>query len=197
MASDKICSKFWNDFPCCVCLKSVLINFGYDNISSLMCINDEELTKLEKYVEEDRSITKEITCEHAKSYGTSTQFKFLPGHRAVLLDWCQNKLHSDEENSTFTIKNAAFSPILRETIASALSNHSKPPNTHRFSKLLMQFAIYIYIMAGKACYEILCANLPLPKSGTVSKFFRFNFSSSTDWATFLFALFLIIYIFFQ
>lgn len=179
MSSDKI----WNDFPGCLCLKLILINSGYDNLKSLLCITDEKLTMLEKYVEKNRSVTEKIACDHAKSYGfsygtsnSSDQFQFLPGHRAVLLDWCQNKLPKIEASNTFTIKNAAFSPILREMISSALSNHSKPPNVHRFSKILMDFSIYMYIMVGKASYDILCANLPLPKSKTIGKIFEFNFS---------------------
>lgn len=88
MSSDKI----WNDFPGCLCLKSILISTGYDNIKSLLCIDAERLTVLEKYVEENRSITDNLTCDHAESYSTPHQFKFLPGHRAIILDWCQTKL---------------------------------------------------------------------------------------------------------
>lgn len=170
MSSDKI----WKNFPGCECLKSFLINSGYDNIPSLMCINNnEQLENLEKYIEENRWLTEKLSCEHVKSYGTLTKFQFLPGHRAIILNWCQNKLVPNnetlDETSTFKLGDAAFSPILREIIASALSNHQKPPNSHRFSQLLMDFSIYTYIMAGRACYDILCANLPLPKSGTVGK----------------------------
>lgn len=166
MSSDKI----WNYFPGCVCLKYILIRFGYDNKASLMCVNDERLTKLEEFIQSDRSIVDELTCEHAEFYSSPTQFQFLPGHRAVLSDWCQNKIN-EVPDGMFTIENEAFSPTLREIIASALSNHTKPPNAHRFSKVLIDFSIYMYIMAGKACYETLCANLPLPKSGTVGKVF--------------------------
>lgn len=173
MSSD----KFWDSFLGCECLKSVLINSGYDNIPSLMCIDNEQLTNLEKHVEENRWLTEELTCEHSKSYGKSTKFQFLPGHRVTLLDWCRNGLtYNTPANKThaFTVEDSAFSPILREIIANALSNHEKPPNSHRFSQLLMDFSIYMYIMAGRACYEILCANLPLPKSGTVGKVFRLS-----------------------
>lgn len=94
------------------------------------------------------------------------------GHRAVILDWCQNKLNEQPSDDTFSIKDVSFSPILREMIISASSNYHKTPNAHRFSKLLMDFSVYMYIMAGKATYDILCANLPLPKSGTVGMIFR-------------------------
>lgn len=165
MSSDKV----WDDFPGCVCLKSILIQSGFDNAASLMCINDTHIENVEKFVEENRSLVEEMKCGHANSYSSMNQFKFLPGHRAILLDWCQNKLKSDAESKKFTVENAAFSPILREILESALTNHHKPKNAHRFSKLLMEFSIHVYIMVGKASYEILCANLPLPKSGTVGK----------------------------
>lgn len=176
MSRDKVSSKFWNDFPGCVCLKSILINFGFDSIPSLKGISDEKITELEKKVEKNRSIIEGIACEHAKSYNKSTKFEFLPGHRSLLLDWCQNDLHKVEENRTFTTENAAFSPLLREIINSALFNHNISKNGHRFSEAIMDFSIYLYVMAGKACYEMLCANLPLPKSGTVGKIFSSVFS---------------------
>lgn len=135
----------WNDFSSCECLKSILINTGYDNIPSLMCMNDDQLTNLENYVEENPWIIEKINCDHIKSYGTLTKFKFLPGHRAFLLDWCQNKStcqDSANNANTFKIDDAAFSPVLREIISSALSNHQKAPNSHRFSRLVMDFSIY-------------------------------------------------------
>lgn len=168
MASDEI----WKTFPGCKCLKSILITCGFDIIASLRCINDEKLKIVEEYVEENRWIIEEMTCKHLESYDKPTKFQFLPGHRAIILDWCQNEVTSRDETSHFTVKDAAFTPILSEIIANALSNHQKPPNLHRFSKMIMDFSIYIYIMAGRACYEILCANLSLPKSGTVGKAFR-------------------------
>lgn len=169
MSSDKI----WNGFPGCVCLKSILIECGFDNIPSLMTINDGEIRNLEEYIGNNRSITEKLTCDHSKSYGassgTSNKFQFLPGHRAILLDWCQNTLHapSSVHNNTFTMEDPAFSPLLRAMIGSARSLHGTPPNTHRFPPLLIDFSIYTYIMAGRACYDVLCANLPLPKTGTI------------------------------
>lgn len=126
-----------------------------------MCVDDEQLTYLEQHVEKNRCIMEKFKCDHTKSYCTSDQFKFLPGHRAFLLNWCQKTLKArphDEETDTladtFMVKDEAFSPILREIISSALFNHSKTPNNHRYSKLLMEFSVFMYIMAGKASYEL-------------------------------------------
>lgn len=178
--------KIWKNFPCCECIKSFLIKSAFDNIASLMCINDEVITKLEEHIDKNRWMIDGLTCRHVELYrsslATSSKFEFLLGHRAPLLYWCQNDLKSVErelERGTFTLEDEAFTSILREMVTSALSNHKKPPNTHRFSQLLMDFAIYVYIMAGRACYEVISENLPLPKAGTVGKIFsqlysRFN-----------------------
>lgn len=162
MSNDKI----WNSFPSCECVKLVLINSGFDNTASLKLIDDTQLGRVEKYVNENRWIQDKITCKHAELYGRETEFQFFPGHRVVVLDWCM-KLENKSE--AFTIDNPAFSPIIREMILHALSNYQKPSNLHRFSTILIDFAIYIYIAAGKASYDFLCANLPIPKTGTIGE----------------------------
>lgn len=138
MSSDKI----WGNFPSCECVKLVLINSGYDNTASLRCIDEKQIGDLEKYVDQNHWITDQITCEHAKLYG-ETKFQFLPGHRVTLLDWCQNKLACNEpenKSGVFTIDNPAFSPIVRQIFWHALANYPKPPNTHRFLQIMIDFA---------------------------------------------------------
>lgn len=75
----------------------------------------------------------------------------------------------NETNKTFTVENPAFSTVLREIISSALTNFNRDPKTRVFSDLLMKFSIYIYILAGIASYEVISANLPLPKATTICK----------------------------
>lgn len=157
----------WKEFPGCECLKIILINSGYDNLASLKSIDSVQLIELEKYVEDNRSIIHGLSCNHKQIYEKKI-FEFLPGHRVLILKWCVDELKMIPTEK-ITENHPAFSPILREIIHCALSNHIKPPNRHRFSEMLMNFSIYIYIMAGKAAYEILCANLPLPKAKTISK----------------------------
>lgn len=165
-------NKIWMHFSGCDCLKSILISSGYDNQQSLKCLNDTSLIKLEKYVGKHHWITEKLSCDHAISYKTSSKFEFLPGHKALLLDWCQTQCQTEDPAEDFisSIKShPAFSIILRELITNELNNYGKPANSRRFSQILIDFSIYIYIMAGKACYEVLCANLPFPKAGTVCK----------------------------
>lgn len=171
-------SNVFSNFPGCECLKLILQESGYENESSLKCINENLLNELEKFVGKNREtlITK-LTCEHKNVYSNQTMFKFLPGHFALLLNWCKNEVpHYSRSLSTESVINGlindhpAFSNIHREIIVNALNNHAKTPNLHRFSDVLMDFSIYLFITAGRACYETIAANLPLPKAGTIRKF---------------------------
>lgn len=177
-------NKIWTQFPGCECLKSILSSFGYDNPYSLKCLNtNTTLIELEEQVQKNNSIIGRFTCEHAERYKLSTKFEFLAGHRALLLNWCQNlnnPVSKQDDIDAFINKNPAFSTILKEIIKSALANHGKPPNTKRFSQTLMDFSVYIFIMAGRACYNVLSANLPIPKTGTICKF-SLSTSKSVGW----------------
>lgn len=159
----------WINFKGCICLKSLLIESGYDSQPSLKCINDTLLLELEENIEKNRWMLEKLSCVHAKSYQTMRTFKFLPGHVVLLLDWCKNIDKNDLQNpnTTSTIEHPAFSTLLKEMLSNGISNYGKTPNSHRFTQVLMDFSIYIYIMAGKACYDVLCANFPLPKTVTI------------------------------
>lgn len=176
--------SLWNKWHGCQCVKQILLENGYDSSCSLKLLDDSNLDDLENCVEKDwQTILSSIEkCSHFEIYSkqqkSGQKFKFLLGHRALLLNWCKelNKPaneetihdeHIDEsklEKLSFSIKHPAFSPIMKELIISALINYKKSANNHRFADLLRDFAIYIYIMAGKAAYEIIAANIPLHKS---------------------------------
>lgn len=176
----------WVGFPGCECLKDILIKCGYDNAHSLICLNENRLNQLEDNVDLNRSlIPMHLKCNHIEIYAEQVKFKLLLGHRAMLLQWSENLLQGQRNqtfgttpDSSFRTNSAAFSPITQQIVLTALSNYNKLPNGRRFSDLLTNFSIYIYIMAGKACYEILAANLPLPTAGSISKFIVL------DWMTF-------------
>lgn len=85
-----------------------------------------------------------MNCGHVKTYTAQEKFKILPGHRALILSWCENTIKSRTKlgintrpnfsagpnaglgasSSEFKINNAAFSPIVREIIIAALSNYT-------------------------------------------------------------------------
>lgn len=162
--------KFWVSFLGCKCSKSILIECGYESEASLKCLNEILLNEVEEYVNSNKDeLLKKIDCEHKKTYTNQKQFKFLLGQRAIILDWCQNHL---KNNTTpkFDMKHESFPPLLQDIIDTSLSNYNTPDNRHRYTNLINDFSIYLYIMAGKACYEVLSANLNLPKASTIRKY---------------------------
>lgn len=141
------------------------------NIASLRLINRENISDLEKDVEQNRSSMplERLTCSHKIIYFENEKFEFLIGHKAIIIDWCQNYL-TEPKNLSVVPYHPSISKILCELIVlSAVSNEHKNASNHRYSEKLMDFSIYLYIMAGRACYETLSSNLPLPKAGTICK----------------------------
>lgn len=146
-------------------------------MASLKLLNENNLDRLEKAIDEEREVLLNLNCAHAETYKGQKKFKFLTGHRIVILKWCEtlnDESHQASSNETFNVNHPAFSPIMRCLILDTMNNFGKPPNTNRYAKLLMDFSIYIYIMAGKATYEILSKNMALPAPSTIGKP---NFSS--------------------
>lgn len=161
--------KFWISFLGCKCLKSILIDCGYDNEASVECLNIELLNEVEEEVNSNKDVfLNKIDCEHKNTYANQNKFKFLLGQRAIILDWCQNHLKNNE-TPKFDMKHESFSQLLQDIIDTSLSNYNTPDNRHRYTNLINDFSIYLYIMAGKACYEVLSANLNLPKASTIRK----------------------------
>lgn len=121
----------WDDFPGCKCLKFILCQTGYDNVPSLKCLTEINLIALEQYIEEKREIIGGMTlkCSHIQNYKMQSPFIFLPGHKQLLLNWCQNLIL--EENK-FSTNHPAFQPILREIITASLSYHNKSSNIEDF-----------------------------------------------------------------
>lgn len=149
-----------------------------------MYLDGNHLNEIENYVKHQHLENLDLNCDHVELYKQQEKFTILSGHRALLLNWCQNIQVQGQNNEptepsfeTFILNHPAFTPIMRVIFLTTLRNHKKSANARRFPDVLMNFSIYIYIMAGKASYEIICANIPLPKAGTISKFHLKNLTS--------------------
>lgn len=143
-------------------------------------MTEANLIDLENYISENKSIVENINaeCLHIKNYQDGKKFKFLPGHKTIILNLSQG-INRDINLSTnsIMIENPAFSPLLRSLIKTALNNYEKIPTQKIYPDLLKDFSIYLYIMAGKACYEVIAANLPLPSAGTIcNNYIKFTFN---------------------
>lgn len=137
-------------------------------------MTQDHLNQLENQIGQDRTIFNSfgVDCSHITTYMNQQNFKFLPGHRFSISSYVERMVTAratNDPNESIQIDDPAFTPLLREMIRTSLNNYGKLSTNNRFTELLMNFSIYIYIMAGKSCYEVICANLPLPKAGTIRK----------------------------
>lgn len=144
---------------------------GFDIPQYLEYIDEKNLDDLEKHVDQDRTIlgNSDSKCHHMTIYANQSTFKFLPLHRIIILNWYRSTNSKQPEKDFVNIEHPAFSSILRAMIRTALSNYDKPPRNNRFPELIFDFSIYLYIMAGRVCYETISANLPMPKVGTIGE----------------------------
>lgn len=145
-------------------MKEIFQKNGFDSPEYLSELTEVHLNSLEDAINQNRTNFGYVStgCEHMQFYNdNSRNFMFLPGHRLFLLKF------SKSMHSSISFEHPAFSILLQNMIQTALNNHGKSSSNNRYPELLMDFAIYIYIMAGKASYEVISANLPMPSAVTI------------------------------
>lgn len=158
----------WTKFPGCECLKQFLISCGFDSEFSLLNLDDSAITLIDQHLDQNRHLIESLNCSHKQIYSTQPKIQLLPGHRLLLSklpEFIESQLATKSRN--VDVGHQAFSPVLKTMISTALDNYDKPPNTHRYPKLLTDFSIYTYLSSGKSSYKMICRNLPLPKESTV------------------------------
>lgn len=126
-------------------------------------MNSDVIKTIEKHLNDNRNILQDLKCSHKEIYGKQEHFKFLPGHSVFLLSLpnmfsMESRTKAIEEEGKWM--NPAFSGVLSEMVQSAIVKT-------KFTKTLMDFSMYQYLMGGRACYKVLAANLPIPKVGTI------------------------------
>lgn len=143
---------------------NILFDTGFESLHSIEAITKESIDEIEKYVNENRSVILNTIYEN------KLDFKFLPGHRALLMN-LPNKVQqfNNKKNNSSKYDSSMFSFILKSLIETAESNANKDPRGNRFDEVIKHFSTYIYLLCGKACYDTLSANLPIPKSNTICK----------------------------
>lgn len=143
---------------------------GFENELSISSITSDTINEIEDYVNEDLSILNNT------SYEGVSHFKLKPGHKCAILNLPNHVHRSKESNSDGSdqCKMSDFSYILRTFIETAETNFGKHPKGFRYNETCRHFATLIYLMCGRACYEALCANLPIPQPSTIRKFNSFH-----------------------
>lgn len=167
------------------CIKEVLSACGYTGPSSLKSISSNSITQIETHVNVHcRELIGNFTCSHAEFYKNQDTFGLLPGHRAFILAMAKTltqhyeiehenhmKQHDENELLTKAIENNSyFSVILKELVKTALKNGQRSKNNAEYSDIIRYFATYIFILSGRACYTVLCKNLPIPSIASIRKY---------------------------
>lgn len=129
----------------------------------------------------------DLDCCYSTTYKNQRTFRFLPGHRSMILNFPklvksmqQSIIQQQTINSIATQKEVSsneFSHLLKMFNETAEQNANRVPTRYRYSETIRYFAIYIFIMCGRMSYEILSANLPLPQASTVCKQFQNFFTN--------------------
>lgn len=144
-------------------LINVLKESGYSTQFSIEQMNTQLIDKLEEYVK------RKLGHLFEKSFDG-----FLPGHRATLLglpklvnDYALLTKNAEKSlEKSMSSQDGDFSFILQQLVSTAKSNADKDFRHRRFSEALQNFSMILYIMGGKAAYEILSSNIPLPQAIT-------------------------------
>lgn len=140
---------------------------GFDNPIAVKGISEVNINETEKY------ITDNLNGALANSvYDGKQTFQFLPGHKAIWLrlPTYVEKYENQMKNHNSFVENLPVSFIMKQMIRTALNNEHRDQQHRQFSSEIRHFSTYIYTMCGRACYEVLCHNLPLPQANTVCKF---------------------------
>lgn len=103
---------------------------------------------------------------------TDNEFQLLPGHRTLILELGKslNSPNRNSDNNLIQNTKFIFSNLLTELNKMSIFNLGKTVQARRYSEIIQYFCIYMYMVCGKFCYEILSTNLPIPAPSTVCKY---------------------------
>lgn len=145
---------------------------GFEQKITLRALNAKSITEIEEFICENSSILSELPTNSI--YHRIKPFKFLPGHRVLIesipkyMQDPRKEHECDEPESRFSTP-SYFSTILKSLIENSQNNKTRNIKSLRYSDIIQAFSTYVYLMAGRACYDTLSANLPIPKSTTICK----------------------------
>lgn len=148
------------------CLKQFLSVCAYDSLYSIQNINLESIRDIENHMNTCLESVHNLDCCHSNAYKTQTTFKLLPGHKDFLLSMSTYKTFGSHLNS----EQPPNFPVLDAMIRNSFQNAACHKNHATYDDLIRYFATYVFLMAGRSCYEFLRANLGLPSTKTVCKY---------------------------
>lgn len=67
------------------CIKAILEDTGYTTKLSLSKLQAETIKSIEDFVTSNKRVLKQLTCCHSNVYKKLDHFRFLPGHKSIIL----------------------------------------------------------------------------------------------------------------
>lgn len=126
-------------------LIELLKRCGFDTISSIKNINENYLNEMESLINGNRLLLEGIDLKN--SYLKMEEFKFLPGHRVLLLK-APSFLQIEETNE---VTSDILSHLMQLLLNCAKENYGKDPCRKRYHEIVRDFSIYVFLTAGRMC----------------------------------------------
>lgn len=143
------------------CVKSLLIDAGYDTILSLNEMDDAKIKKVEDFLNANKQFVNKLKCCYSEHYKQLEKFEFLPGHKSIILA-LPNQI---KENQDKQIKK------------SRKQRHDLLSNEELQQQLIKSLTNFLKIQAEKA-------NLEIPED-VISEANIHNFETETNGNDFL------------
>lgn len=145
----------------------ILTASGFDSKFSIKNLTHESIKEIEGFFNTNYSELSNGLV--GTRYENTRPFRILPGHQALIKSLPQYIEHIQEINQPPAATND-FSYVLKLILESAENNIGREPKGRRYNESLSSYATFIYLMCGRACYEALSANLPIPQANTICEF---------------------------
>lgn len=141
----------------------ILYKSSFDSKIALKSITDDSINSIEEYFNDNF----EELIDGLVDYKRDRPFKLLPGHHALIrnIPELMNQANTVEMNPVHSSNEFSF--VLKWLIETVEKNVGKAPKGRRFCENIQLFATYLYLITGRASYETLSANLPIPKTNTI------------------------------
>lgn len=164
-------------------LKYLLVETGYDNIVSLRCLDDKNISVLENFIDENalhRELASKVHCVTASLYENMGTFRFAPGHKQFLKAISLSKRSANQADGVADVadnelkegESAGKSSFLLQCLMDSQKQQNRAKSTHgyRYSEYVKQFFTYAYLISGRLSYETLHANLPIPSVSAIQNY---------------------------
>lgn len=153
---------------------NILQKSGYECPSVLCCLSSESIIEIEGFINENHFDWIK-NCPEYSSLKDGEKFRLLPGHKTFLKtlpklvqEFTSNITEKFEECAkNINLNEASF--MLKELVKMFTENHNRHPKNRRYSDEMQNLAMYIYMLCGRAGYETISKNLPMPQIQTISK----------------------------